>query len=98
MSPLLKCLLRFERLIGLSEFEDTLVTRLYFRGAWTVVLEIMLLKLMQEKRADTTHAIGGPTESAQKNIASLNIISLRRNIKYPDKKNLVKNVMLLGRI
>ena len=79
VSPRLKCL-KYERLIGLSDFEDILVTRLYFRGVWTVVLEIMLLKLMQEKRADTRHAIGGPTESAQKNIASLNIISLRRNI------------------
>ena len=48
VSPHLKCL-KYERLIGLSDFEDTLVTRLYFRGVWTV--EIMLLKLMQEKRA-----------------------------------------------
>ena len=51
-----------------------------FQLTYESSVEIMLLKLMQEKRADTRHAIGGPTESAQKNIASLNIISLRRNI------------------
>ena len=46
----------------------------------------MLLRLMQEKRADTRHAIGGPTRiSPKSNIASLNKISLRRNNEYPDE-------------
>ena len=43
VSQHLKCL-NFERLIGLSDFdfEDTLVTRIYFRGVyvWTVILKI----------------------------------------------------------
>ena len=37
-----------------------------FQLTYESSVETMLLKLMQEKRADTTHAIGGPTESAQK--------------------------------
>ena len=44
VSQHLKCL-KFERLRQ-SDFEDTLVTRLYFRGVWTVysVNKIMLPK------------------------------------------------------
>ena len=33
--------MKLERLIGLSDFEDSLVTRLYFREVWTVILELL---------------------------------------------------------